>query len=93
MWRGLNVDGFSLVLLGVTIGTGRKTEASLSRVIPGGSRIEEARDVGGGIDMEDRGGVPAADVETVAGAASRWAYRLSKRAREGDGSGTRMVRL
>jgi hypothetical protein len=87
MLRGLNVDGDSEVIVGVTIGTGRKMEALLSRVIPGGSRIEEDRDVGGGI--EERGGVPA--VETGAGTANRWAYRLSKRAREGDGSGTRIT--
>jgi hypothetical protein len=89
MLRGLNVNGFCVVIVGVIIGTGRKMEALLSRVIPGGSRIEEDRDVGGGI--EERGDV--ADEETVMGAANRWAYRLSKRAREGDGSGTRMDRL
>ena len=89
MLKGLNVDEDSVI--GVTIGAGRKMEALLSRVIPGGSRTEEDRGVGGGI--EERGGVAVADVETVVGVANRWAYRLSKRAREGDGSGTRMVRL
>jgi hypothetical protein len=36
MFQGLDPIGESIFIVGVTIGTGRKMEALLSRVIPGG---------------------------------------------------------
>jgi hypothetical protein len=49
MFNGLVDIGESIFVVGVTMGTGRKIEALLSRVIPGGgtSLLADDDDVGG----------------------------------------------
>jgi hypothetical protein len=91
MFNGLVDIGESIFVVGVTMGTGRKIEALLSRVIPGGGTSLMADD-----DKVDLGAIGEAlkdvDAATCLGSDNLLAYWRSRRDRDGDGNGNRTER-